>query len=82
VCSGFYFQSHGLALAAMRDLRIDDLQQVAGLFFLKVEIAIARNAERCVRQNFVATVELGGIGRDDVLRKNILNGIVIGWNAQ
>ena len=69
----FDFQANRFAFAALCDLRVDGFEQVAGFFFFEVEIAVARDAEWSGRQNFVAAIELGGVGGDDVLEEDVVN---------
>ena len=46
-------QPHGVAFAAVVQLVLDRLEQVAGLLLVDVKLAVARHAERPVAQQFV-----------------------------
>src|ERR1700761_2971653 len=54
----FNFQAHGDAFAALRDLRVNRLEQRARLFLLEVKIAVASDAERRGSEDFVPAIQL------------------------
>ena len=67
---GFDFQSHGVALAPVVQLRAHRLQHRARLFFLQIKIAVAGNAERAFAQNFIAAIHPPGVQPDQVGERN------------
>ena len=64
------FEAHRIAFAAVVQLGANGFEQRARLFFLEVEIAVARDAEGGLGENFVAAVHAGGIVLDQVLQKD------------
>ena len=59
----FDFQAHRVALAALRDLRVDRFQQRARFFLFEIEIAVAGDAKGRGSQNLVAAIEFFGVRR-------------------
>src|ERR1700675_1226397 len=58
VSAGINFETHGVALAALGDLRIYRVEQAARFLLFKVEIAIAGDAKRRGVQDFEAAIQL------------------------
>jgi hypothetical protein len=50
------------------------VKNAAGLFFLEVQIAVAGDAERGGRNDFVSAIEALGEGVDDVVEEYIFDG--------
>src|SRR5579864_1087216 len=73
VRSRLNFKADGIALAALVKLRPYRFQQVAGLFFFQVEVAVTGNTEGRHGNDIVATIHPGRMIGEQVGKKNIIN---------
>ena len=64
------FEADGVAFAAVVELYADGFEEVAGFLFLKVEIAVAGDAEGGLGEDLVAAVHAGGVALDEVLEED------------
>ena len=78
---GIDFKAHGLAFAALCDLRVYGFEQAARFLFFQVEIAVACDAEGRGTENFVAPVKLGSVTGNDVVQENVVDAVARRWHA-
>lgn len=80
--AGFNFEADGPTFSALSDLRVYCIKQAACLFLFEVKIAVARDAERGGSENLVAAIELRSVSGNDIVQKNVVNGVVRRGNAK
>ena len=72
----FDFKSHRRPLPAAMNLHVHRFQEAAGLFLLKIEVAVACDAKGGGGKNFVAVVEPLGKCMNDVMQKHIFDAVL------
>src|SRR5208282_3733919 len=74
VSLGLDLHAHRVALATVVQLGTYRLQQIARFFFLQVEVAVARDAERGGRNDVVPLIHARGMMDNQVGKKNEIYG--------
>jgi hypothetical protein len=72
---GFDLQANHIASASAVQLGVHQVEQLARLLLMKVQIAVARGPKRAGRNHVVALVEIARVGLDQVVQKDIVNAV-------
>ena len=69
---GLDFQANGVALAPVVQFGAHRLEQIARLFFLQIEIAVAGDAERGFGDDLVAAIHVHSMGCHQIGQENVI----------
>ena len=80
---GFDFEANDVAFAAIVELGVDGLEQVAGFFFVQIEVAVAGGAEGAGADDLESFIEVSGVCLDEVMKEDVVDvaRFVFGGNA-
>ena len=80
---GFDFEANDVAFAAIVELGVDGLEQVAGFFFVQIEVAVAGGAEGAGADDLESFIEVSGVRLDEVMKEDVVDvtRFVLGGNA-
>ena len=68
----FQFKPHGRALAAIVQFVFNRLEQIVGVFFVDVQLAVARDAEMPVTKDICARKQIGEVVADEMAEEDVI----------